>query len=1241
MRLMPVLAASLLLGCATVSAPTLSPRPASNAAALQAAVDDFYRATTVAQLDTALAAAKAAGPDTALFHELAAHRAVLDGRDADAADHLVAALFDQNNPAALLHLHWTLRLDWPVSKRPAMAAALTALAQHHPSAEVRAAAAYHAAFLAVVDKQPGRAAELVERIDGRLTFDVAGPFDNEQGKAFDQELAPETHPGLDQTYQGRNSREVKWRKAPPVDVRGRLDFGSILYPSTWSAAFAQSTFDVKRAGAWALRLSTPDPIKVWVDDKLVFSAVQVEQTAFDQVVIPLSLQPGKHRVLVKSMQRDGAWWLLGRVTEESGPVYGGESAEAVALARAGMLPDGVRQAWAASHWSFIGNGGNLAVQLADVYLRQAPQSVLARVQVAEVLWHNQERGRTADVLAALDKEVGDALPFVRLRSVRFHLQQGLRQKARERVLKFAAARPDVFEARDLVADVYRAEDWAEDELSAAKAATQVKEAQLSTWLRLASTQVRLGRRTEELATLEEAQRRAPGAWDVLGRLAEHHASEGRLERAIALYQERAALWPPDLGGRLAIADLDRRLGKRAEAEQELNAALVLSPDHAPSFAALGNIAWEAGEKPKAIGLWRRALELNPDDEKLANRLDFVSPEKTGPWAADVPDEGGLERVVQLREKLKKLPGSDVAYLLDHEVTQLNSDGSTQNVVSLVMHALTPEGRDRLTRQSVAGNGRVRILQAWAIDEKGRRSEASSERGRQVFFRGLTVGSTTVLQYRLDAPPDGYLSRHLSKSWSFQGTADQRVLSRFILWLPRGAKLHEERIGGVGREESVRGDLLRVVWSMGDTVPLTPEPSMPPGSEVLANIKLSTIPDWDAWLSWEKALLEGAFRSSPEVDALAKKLGEAGDVPEKVKRIHEYVMQDIRYQQDYETFIAGVKPHPAPMVLERKYGDCKDKAVLFITLAQKLGIDAHFALVRTRDAGPANPNVPMQQFNHAIVYVPEQDGFPAARFYDPTADALDLDVLRADDAGTRSLVFDPKKGVHTWRDIPFQAPEANQEGFALNVKLSKEGAAEGTYALKATGSTGSAMRRVARNTEVLAQGMQRAAAALITGAATRDTKAEEVKDLRTPATISTAFSSKAAARKEGEELRFKVPSDWSPRTHFGLAERKLPLVLGTPRTLTGQTRVELPEGFVPARLPQTQRIALPCLEFERGARIDGAAVVVEQKIRYLCERISAAEYPKYREAAEAAGRALEEDLVIAPAKGPKAKLEKKK
>ena len=79
-----------------------------------------------------------------------------------------------------------------------------------------------------------------------------------------------------------------------------------------------------------------------------------------------------------------------------------------------------------------------------------------------------------------------------------------------------------------------------------------------------------------------------------------------------------------------------------------------------------------------------------------------------------------------------------------------------------------------------------------------------------------------------------------------------------------------------------------------------------------------------------------------------------------------------------------------------------KGGLFDAPARKLGLDAHFGLVRTLDVGPVEPDVPMQQFNHAIVYVPEQKGFPTARFFDPTADALDLAAVRSDDTATSPL-----------------------------------------------------------------------------------------------------------------------------------------------------------------------------------------------------------------------------------------------
>ena len=202
--------------------------------------------------------------------------------------------------------------------------------------------------------------------------------------------------------------------------------------------------------------------------------------------------------------------------------------------------------------------------------------------------------------------------------------------------------------------------------------------------------------------------------------------------------------------------------------------------------------------------------------------------------------------------------------------------------------------------------------------------------------------------------------------------------------------------------------------------------MPTVHETAMNLELSTVPDWDTFLEWEKALLHDAFGASAEVEALATRLFEgAATKEEKVARIHRHLMQEIRYQQDYEDSIAGVKPHPATVVIARAYGDCKDKAVLFITLARFAGVDAQFAILRTRSRGPLSRDVPMQQFNHAIVYVPEQDGIRAGRFYDPTADALEVDTLPNDDTGTTALVFDTKTEKHRWIEIPLQSSELNR------------------------------------------------------------------------------------------------------------------------------------------------------------------------------------------------------------------------
>lgn len=89
--------------------------------------------------------------------------------------------------------------------------------------------------------------------------------------------------------------------------------------------------------------------------------------------------------------------------------------------------------------------------------------------------------------------------------------------------------------------------------------------------------------------------------------------------------------------------------------------------------------------------------------------------------------------------------------------------------------------------------------------------------------------------------------------------------------------------------------------------------------------------------------------------------------EKINKIIDYVQDEIRYMGD-ESGIGSIKPLSPELVVKQRYGDCKDKSLLLVTLLKKIGIEeAYPALVNVdmqhelENFGPSN-----EVFNHCIV-----------------------------------------------------------------------------------------------------------------------------------------------------------------------------------------------------------------------------------------------------------------------------------
>ena len=705
--------------------------------------------------------------------------------------------------------------------------------------------------------------------------------------------------------------------------------------------------------------------------------------------------------------------------------------------------------------------------------------------------------------------------------------------------------------------------------------------------------------------------------------------EYKFEEAIEWLEKMSAAWPERVSLTSQLAELHRQLGDSKKATELWKKTVAMTPDSPGSYYNIASLAYYEKDKKTAIEYWRKSLERNPDNGALAERLAYLAPKDLEPWERDVPSAEDLDRIVAGRSEVAFSDAADMALLYDHCVTDLQPDGSSINVTTTALHALNVSGRDAMTEFTVPCYGYSRILHAYTVSPDGKRSEPSSIRGKTIRFRQLEVGSTIVVQNRCEQGADELIGDYFSYKWSFQSFNKQFVDSEFILWAPKKVVLNEYLKGEVKRTETEEGPERRISWRAQNTPILKAETSMPSTVDFAWYLQVSTIPDWSLFLKWEDALLQDVFRVSPEVTALAQKLSEGKTTKlEKLYAIHSYLVRDIRYQQDYENYVAGVKPHTAPQVIARGYGDCKDKSVLFITLADLMGIEARFTLVRTRTFGQIIKEVPSQQFNHAIVYVPTQEGIEEPIFFDATADALDVDVLRRDDPGTWAFVLDRNTMTFEWIMIPYQSPDMNSGIEQISLAIGDDGHAEGEILLTFKGHLASIFRQASRNPEKFQKILQIVTDNIVKGAVIGDVTIDDIENIEKPVQVKVALKADDFARRKDRELRFKLPFDAKPEKLFSLEKREHDLLIGVPNHNQWDVTFELPEKAKVIHLPEPFEIKTECITFSREVKkTKDGKVTASQKLDYKCERISSKDYPVYRREIQKLRTAMEDDIVV--------------
>ncbi|MEZ4700380.1 MAG: DUF3857 domain-containing transglutaminase family protein [Rhodothermales bacterium] len=217
----------------------------------------------------------------------------------------------------------------------------------------------------------------------------------------------------------------------------------------------------------------------------------------------------------------------------------------------------------------------------------------------------------------------------------------------------------------------------------------------------------------------------------------------------------------------------------------------------------------------------------------------------------------------------------------------------------------------------------------------------------------------------------------------------------LLW-PADRPLHIRSLGAqVEPQITLNGGSKEYRWRMTDVPALVVDDQLPYWYNPYPWIQLSEWESWEAVASWGLSLFDRVDKPSEALRREVDRIRDRYPSPkERMAAALRFAQDEIRYM-GIEIGVNSHEPRSPAEVIQKRFGDCKDKSLLLVAMLRELGIEAHPVLVNTIDAKEMDGWLPAAGlFDHAIVRATLND---TTFWYDPTS------TLQR---GTADAVFQP-------------------------------------------------------------------------------------------------------------------------------------------------------------------------------------------------------------------------------------------
>ncbi|MGD0894184.1 MAG: DUF3857 domain-containing protein [Terracidiphilus sp.] len=357
--------------------------------------------------------------------------------------------------------------------------------------------------------------------------------------------------------------------------------------------------------------------------------------------------------------------------------------------------------------------------------------------------------------------------------------------------------------------------------------------------------------------------------------------------------------------------------------------------------------------------------------------------------------------------------------------------------------------------------------------------------------------------------------------------------------------------------------------------------------------------WRALGKWVTTLESDRPNPSPEITAQVQSLiAGAPDFYTRLSRITDSIQKNIRYFI-VARGIGGLQANHAADIYRNKYGDCKDKTTLLISMLQVAGIHAFYVPVDDR-RGIIDPDFPSLIGNHMITAIeipadvqdPRLQAIVKAKdgkrylIFDPTNERIPVGNLPSYEQGTYAILAagDSSQIIA----LPVLPPEANPNERKGSFTLAADGTLTGSVDAIRSGSGGGELRNILKmaDEKERREGFETAVASDVPGAALDSLQFVQPSELDKPIEVHYKLTAAHYAHQAGTLLLIRprvVGTDVIP---FNDKPRTVPIDLNATGSWRDSFDITLPPGYSVDETPDPVDIDLDFASYHSSITAKG-------------------------------------------------------